>query len=107
MALHDRRGNSSDVLATADVTDLVLRAELVREAAQPVLTPRKQDDLHLARREGAGDRLAYPARSPGDDGYRQTRTCRVAARVRPPTSEATARKTCLPVEARRAFHEPE
>ena len=107
MAFHDRCGHSLDVLAPADVTDLVLRAELLRKGAQPVLPPRQQDDVHLPRGEGAGDRFPDPARSPGDDGYRQTRTCRVAASVRPPASEATARKTCLPVEASRAFHEPE
>jgi hypothetical protein len=70
-----------DVLALADVADLVFRAQLLRKRVQPILSSRQQNDLRVTCRECTGDRLADSARSAGDDRYRQTRTCRVAARV--------------------------
>jgi hypothetical protein len=99
--------NALDVLTLADIADLVFRAQLLGKRAQPILSSRQQNDLRIACRECTCDRLADPARSTGDDGYLQTRTCRVAARVCPPASKATARSACFPVRAEPRFHEPE
>src|SRR5213593_1213484 len=106
MTLDDRRCDSFDVFTLGDVTDLVLGLQLVREDAQAVLPSGEEHNQRAASGESPRDRLADPARGSGDDPYRQMRTCRVAARVRPLASRATARSRCFPFEAEPRFHEP-
>lgn len=106
MTLDDRRCDAFDVIALGDVTDLVLGLQVVREGEEAVLPSSEEYDQGAASGESPRDRFADPARSAGDDSYRQTRTCRVAARVRPLASRATARSRCFPVEAAPRFHEP-
>src|SRR5260370_984049 len=63
-------------------------------------------------RDRAGNRRADATRRAGDDGsvvviYRQAFTWRVAAKVRPPASVTTARRSCFPAGTRPVAHEPE
>src|SRR2546423_15619007 len=69
------RGDRLHVVAAADVAELVLGAQLLRERAQPVLPPRQQDELPAAGSELARDRRAEAARGPPADPstpHRQT-----------------------------------
>ena len=110
MPSQHRSCDAFHVFALADVAQFVLRTELGSETAQPVLVSRQQDQLPALSCESASDRLADPARRPGDDGcavYRQILTCRVEAIVRPAASVAIARSACRPAGERCVFHEPE
>jgi hypothetical protein len=112
MPLAYRRRDPVDRLAVADVADLELAADLLRERAQPLLAPREQDTPPAARRERARSCGADSARRPGDDGdgrpgrsyLPQTRTARVADAVRPAASRSTALSSCFPVARPFVFH---
>jgi hypothetical protein len=96
VALAHLRGHALDVLAPADVAQLVLRTQLVGKRMEAVLTPCEQHELPAARGERARDCRTDPARGPGDDADArqwQTRRLRVAENVRPPASVATAVST--------------
>jgi hypothetical protein len=67
--LEDRRGDAVDGLAVADVAELPLAAELLRERPQQRLATREQDDVPAAAAQLARGRLADPRRGAGDDGY--------------------------------------
>ena len=69
MALQDRRGDAVDGLAIADVAELPVAAELLRERPQQLLATREQDDVPAAAAQLARGRLADPRRGAGDDGY--------------------------------------
>jgi hypothetical protein len=69
MTLHHRGRDSLDLVASADVTQLILGAELLRECAQPVLAARKQDRMPAPAGELPRDRRPDPARGARDDGY--------------------------------------
>ncbi len=94
VAFHHRRGDTLDVLAVAHVTHLVLGPERFCKRSQPLLTAGEEHDAATALRERTRNRRADPARRSRDNRdvvrQRQTRTSRVAARVLPPASVATA-----------------
>ena len=69
MTLEDRRGDAVDGLAVADVAEVPLAAELLRERPQQRLATREQDDVPAAAAQLARGRLADPRRGAGDDGY--------------------------------------
>jgi hypothetical protein len=98
----NRRGRPLDGLAVGDVAELVLAAELLGERPQPVLAAGEEDAEVAARRKGAGDRGADPARGASDDGdaalgaQRQTRTRSRALAVLPFASRTRASRTWAP-----------
>ena len=67
MALADLLGDRLDPRPVADVADVMLRPDLVRDPAQPLLVPGEQDQLPALLCERARDRRADPARAAGDD----------------------------------------
>ncbi len=69
MPLEDRRRDAVDCLAVADVAELPLAAQLLRERAQQLLATSEQDDVPAAPAQLARSRLADPRRGAGDDGY--------------------------------------
>src|SRR5205823_2637294 len=106
MPLANRGRRPLHGLAVGDVAELVLAAELLGQRAEPVLAPGEEDAEVAARREGAGDRGADPARGAGDDGdaalgaQRQTRTRSRALAVLPFASRTRASRTWAPRFAR-------
>jgi hypothetical protein len=100
-----------NVVAAADVAQLVLAVELLRERAQPVLAARDQHRVPAGCGQRARDRRPDPAGGARDDGnalvlYRQTLTSRVAERFRPAASVASALKECRPAGTRLVPQEP-
>jgi hypothetical protein len=96
MTLQYRRRYTLDIFSATDVAHLVFASELLGECAQALLAAGEQDQAPAFAGERAGDCLADSTRRAGDDCYagaiyRQTFTWRVAAKVRPPASVATAR----------------
>src|SRR5215211_1648808 len=92
--------------AVGHVAHLELRVELLRERADPVLTPREQHAPPAAGRERACRRGADAARGSGDDGdsgYLHTRTSRRVVATRPAASRTVAVRWCLPFFSRRTF----
>ena len=67
MALADPPGHVLDLGAVTDVALLGLDAELRRDAFEALASPCEEDAAPAALDEVAGDRLADPARPPGDD----------------------------------------
>ena len=67
MSLEDAGRHGLDGVAVADVAQLDLGADLVRNRAQPVLTPRDEDAPPALLGEQPGDRLADPGRGSRDD----------------------------------------
>jgi hypothetical protein len=111
MSLHHSSGDAFDLVAAADVAELILGAELLGQRSKSVLAAREQDGVPATCRERAGDRLSDPARAARDDGdalmlYRQTLTSRVAKKLRPAASVASALSLCRPAETSRVPHEP-
>src|SRR6266545_5835992 len=100
-----------DLVAAANVAELVLGAELLGQRSKPVLAAREQDGTPATCRERAGDRLPDPPRAARDDGdalvlYRQTLTSRLAERLRPAASVAAPLNMCRPAATRRVPHDP-
>jgi hypothetical protein len=96
MTLQYRRRYTLDIFSATDVAHLVFASKLLGERAQALLAAGEQDQAPAFPGERAGDCLADSARRAGDDCYagaiyRQTFTWRVAVKVRPPASVATAR----------------
>src|SRR6266511_810381 len=88
MSFHHGSGDAFDLVAAANVAELILGAELLGQRSEPVLAAREQDRMPATCRKRAGDRLPDPARAARYDGdalvpYRQTLTSRVAERRRP------------------------
>jgi hypothetical protein len=111
VSLRHSSGDTFDLFTAADVAELVLGAELLGERSKALLAAREQDGVPATCRERAGDRLPDPARAARDDGdalmlYRQTLTSRVAERLRPAASVASALSRCRPAGTRRVPHEP-
>ena len=67
MSLEDAGRHRLDGVAVADVAQLDLGADLVRDRAQPVLTPCDEDAPPAFLGEQPGDRLADPGRGSRDD----------------------------------------
>ena len=111
MSLRHSSGDTFDLFAAADVAELVLGAELLGERSKSVLAAREQNGVPAPARERAGDCFPDPARCARDDGdalvlYLHTLTGRVADRLRPLVSVASALSRCRPAGTRRAPHEP-
>src|SRR5262245_58552224 len=104
MALLDRSGHPPDRLPIAHVAHLVLAADLLRDLAQPILTPPDDHARPVALRELAGDRRADPTRPACDDRYRHTRTTREVRAALPRAGIATARSLWRPFRALRELH---
>jgi hypothetical protein len=68
MALLHRGCHLLDSSALADVANLVLRAELFRDGAQPLLAPGDEDAAPAPAHEEARNRGADPARAAGKEG---------------------------------------
>jgi hypothetical protein len=67
MPLEDPCRHRLDRVAVADVAELDLGADLVRDCPQPVVAPRDEHAPPALRREQTGARLADPGRGPRDD----------------------------------------
>jgi hypothetical protein len=67
VALEDRGGDALDGRAVADVAQLPLGPELVRERPQTVLAPREQHELPAAPAQRSCDGGSDPARATGDE----------------------------------------
>jgi hypothetical protein len=111
MSLRDNRSHAFDLVAAADVAQLVFCVELLRECPQAVLATRDQDRVPAACGQRAGDRCADSAGRARDDGYavvlyRQTLTSRVAERFLPAVSAASALSACRPAGTSRVPQEP-
>ena len=101
MPLAHARGRGVHGLAVGDVARLGLAADLAGELPQLFLAPREQDAMPAVGGEPPCDRGSDAARGAGDyrNGYEQTRTVRLAEKVRPPASRTVACSTCLPLRA--------
>jgi hypothetical protein len=64
----DPQGDLVDRCPVADVADLGLASDLVRDGLQPLAPPREEDAAERALGEGPRESCADPARPPGDDG---------------------------------------
>ena len=103
MPLANLGGHAVDGLPVADVADHVLTADLARDLRQALLVARDENAVPALPGKPPGDRGADARAAACDDGYRQTRTTRVASTRLPPIC-TTARSVCSPGFAPRVCH---